>query len=925
MPTARHIYATAGEELLKYDSADLSSYVWLVYNSYISGGEEAPVTANDAGTSWLPDQEGHTIMEVTADGTADYEVESVDFEPTAVAADESGNYYVGGVDGHLTKFDEYGKAWASNVSDYEIKALMWHDGRLYASSAIGLTSPESDGGFHYDVDDYMEPMVMASGGGYVYFGGYNSYYEEHELMQFEASALSYNSLDDAGENWRKTFIDSNEFVGLAADSRGVYVSLRYDDLIFFDTDGTQQASRNSLEYTPVHGLGGGDSYTYTSNQAPTAAFAYSKSGGTVDFTDQSSDGDGTVQSYSWDFGDGTTSTQQSPSHTYASSGTYTVSLTVTDDAGATATATQDISVTAVIGGTAALADNGPAPAASGATRNAGASAITEAADVLSLSGALPLSTELALSGKAQALGLQARAPAAGTAALVDTASSFTASSGTTLDQSPFLFHADSELTKAIKRDAKNGDKVWEYVPSAGGVQPLAADQNGNLYVGADDGALLTKVGAAGAKQWTWDGSPAYDDVFAIEILDSGNLAVKAYDGADYYLTEIDAASGTTERERKATHGGSAQNPRSIEAAPNGGLYWSGFTSPFIKRLDSSWNEVWTWTAPAGYEYGPYQLGATSSALYGIADGNVLRVDPTTANTVWVDTIGDRYAGELAVSDSDHIYAAYDASTEDDIVRYSDTGSALFGEWQVFAVEHPNLQADNRGNLFATFNVDPDGDQGTSTGDDDRLQQYAGEGGLEWQKTFYDDYIQEPELQPVPPRVEGAGAFSSRGELLSLVGTTLAAGEAQLASSRETTTIEGAPYVAGSGSSLDAKPALALAGNTSTAIAFDINDKPTAATAAGRANAAATAGLSAAKESLGADGDVSIQAQGAAQSGTADVGAGGGPLATSTLSLTGRAAQVLLVGGPVAGGAGSLAGKPQPIALLGGAAAGGSAG
>ncbi len=42
--------------------------------------------------------------------------------------------------------------------------------------------------------------------------------------------------------------------------------------------------------------------------------------------------------YAWDFGDGTTSTEASPTHTYAAPGFYTVALTVTDAADATRTA-----------------------------------------------------------------------------------------------------------------------------------------------------------------------------------------------------------------------------------------------------------------------------------------------------------------------------------------------------------------------------------------------------------------------------------------------------------------------------------------------------------------------------------------------------------------------------------------------------------
>src|SRR6266436_1769545 len=47
----------------------------------------------------------------------------------------------------------------------------------------------------------------------------------------------------------------------------------------------------------------------------------------------SSDPDGVIVAYQWDFGDGTTSTLAQPTHQYAANGSYTVTLTVTDNAG----------------------------------------------------------------------------------------------------------------------------------------------------------------------------------------------------------------------------------------------------------------------------------------------------------------------------------------------------------------------------------------------------------------------------------------------------------------------------------------------------------------------------------------------------------------------------------------------------------------
>lgn len=89
----------------------------------------------------------------------------------------------------------------------------------------------------------------------------------------------------------------------------------------------------SLEY-----LGDGTlaSVTYwigdiTEPQAPVVTFSYADEGsGTIQFTDNSLND---PTSWLWDFGDGNTSTQQNPSHTYATGGEYEVCLTATNNVG----------------------------------------------------------------------------------------------------------------------------------------------------------------------------------------------------------------------------------------------------------------------------------------------------------------------------------------------------------------------------------------------------------------------------------------------------------------------------------------------------------------------------------------------------------------------------------------------------------------
>lgn len=75
---------------------------------------------------------------------------------------------------------------------------------------------------------------------------------------------------------------------------------------------------------------------------PEAAFTVQCTDTACSFTDGSADSDGSIVTRRWDFGDGSTSDEVNPEHTYAESGIYSVSLTVVDDGGATSSSSHSV-------------------------------------------------------------------------------------------------------------------------------------------------------------------------------------------------------------------------------------------------------------------------------------------------------------------------------------------------------------------------------------------------------------------------------------------------------------------------------------------------------------------------------------------------------------------------------------------------------
>ena len=221
-----------------------------------------------------------------------------------------------------------------------------------------------------------QPPIARVGGPYVGTAG--------AAISFDGSGSSDPDGSIAGYAW--DFGDGG--TGNGAQPAHVYAAAsRYTvTLTVTDDSGTTGSASTTADVTDV-------------NRLPVANPGgpyYGQPGAAVSFDGRgSSDPDGSVVAYAWNFGDGETGSGATPTHTYAATGQYSASLVVTDNAGATSTvATAQVAIkdpqtpTSPTGGEALYTANcevchgkpwgGPAadPALSGMKRVAGARACT---------------------------------------------------------------------------------------------------------------------------------------------------------------------------------------------------------------------------------------------------------------------------------------------------------------------------------------------------------------------------------------------------------------------------------------------------------------------------------------------------------------------------------------------------------------------
>ncbi|MBD2892814.1 hypothetical protein amrb99_17320 [Actinomadura sp. RB99] len=221
----------------------------------------------------------------------------------------------------------YGGSASGNSSSYDRHLYMTNDGRVVfgvypgAAKTVQSGAGLNDGAWHHVVG-----TLDGSAGMRLYVDG-----EQVAADGGVTSAQSYAGYWRIGgdnlSGWPNR--PSSDYLNGTIDEPAVYPRALTAD----------QVSRH-------HGLGTG---TVRPNQPPAAAFTSSCDSLACSFDGSaSSDPDGTVTGYAWDFGDGTAGTGAQPSHAYASAGDYTVKLTVTDDKGATGEVVHTVKATSAV-------------------------------------------------------------------------------------------------------------------------------------------------------------------------------------------------------------------------------------------------------------------------------------------------------------------------------------------------------------------------------------------------------------------------------------------------------------------------------------------------------------------------------------------------------------------------------------------------
>lgn len=322
------IYIDLKQTRLAELSGAETSYVWIA--NIVSDSLMITVTARDSSGNTNSDSSGYfAVRDTTAPPVPNQPPVAVaksdkttGSKPLTVRFDGSGSY---DNDGTISSYAwDFGDGVSSN------KAKPIHTYTQVGTFTAVLTVTDDDGAIGTDqvkitvtAAANMSPTATITSpadgtnlpvGGTVTYRGTGTDPEDGELS---ASAFTWYYTRNGGEE--TLFISGVTSGEERIDQPGTYTII----LEVVDSDSASDRDQVTIIV--------GDN----ANTPPTAVAEASPTSGsaplTVSFTgSNSTDSDGSISSYSWDFGDGTSSGDADPTHTYAAAGTYSAVLTVTD-------------------------------------------------------------------------------------------------------------------------------------------------------------------------------------------------------------------------------------------------------------------------------------------------------------------------------------------------------------------------------------------------------------------------------------------------------------------------------------------------------------------------------------------------------------------------------------------------------------------
>jgi len=170
--------------------------------------------------------------------------------------------------------------------------------------------------------------------------------DEDVVLTVDAPGVLANDSDADGDTLT-AILESNPSHGsLTSNSDGSFVYEPEEN--YYGIDNFTYRAYDEQEYSTIATV-----YINVTaiNDIPVANFSFTPSNptnlDTIQFTDLSSDLDGFITNYTWNFGDGAISYEKNPEYRYVNDGTYNITLLIADDDGATNTTSKQLTISKI--------------------------------------------------------------------------------------------------------------------------------------------------------------------------------------------------------------------------------------------------------------------------------------------------------------------------------------------------------------------------------------------------------------------------------------------------------------------------------------------------------------------------------------------------------------------------------------------------